>query len=141
MTVESGSAEANSLFQQFMGIEPEALRSYAPTRFEFTKKGFSAKTEGEFGYSAGRLVPVERHGKSVLNSVEVELRAPLPPKAAKTKIVELKVSELAAEGAQPATKAIEMAARALGWQKGLAWIERIELAASGLIRAKVGFAR
>ena len=138
---ESGSAEANSLFQRFMGVQPEALRWYAPTQFELTSKGFSASVEGEFGYSAGSFSPLERYGKAVLGKIEVELRALKPPKAVKTVTVELNVDELAASGVQPAALAIETGARRLGWQKGRAWIEQIELASPGHIRAKVGFAR
>jgi hypothetical protein len=143
LTTEGASAEGNALFQKYMALQPELLRSYAPLRFELGAKGFSAKAEGNFGYSAEELLPLERYGKTVLSSVKVELKAPPPPKAWKTAVVEFKVAALAAGGdaVQPGARAIELAARQLKLAKGLAWIESIELKSPGLIRATVGFAR
>lgn len=143
LTTEGGSAEGNALFQRYMALQPELLRSYAPTRFEVGKAGFSAKAEGSFGYSAEEIVPLERYGKTVLGSVKVELKGAPPPKAWKTAVVEFKAAELAARGdaVQPGARAIELAAAKLKLSKGLAWVESIGLASPGLIRATVAFAK
>jgi len=143
LTTEGASAQGNALYLKYMALQPELLRSYTPTRFTVTRTEFSTTAEGRISYSAQELEPVERYGKTVLNSVAVEfVSAPLP-KVWKSAEVEIKVAELAAGGdaVQPGARAIELAARKLKLTKGRAWIESIELVSPGLIRAKVNFAK
>lgn len=143
ITEEGASAEGNALMQRFMGVEPALLRGYAPMSFAKVKDVYSFKVEGEFGYSAEATREVERYGRVVLKSVKAEIRAPEPPRAAKTQLVTLKVADLAAQRGvvQPAQAAVEAAARKLKLKKGVAWIVSMELAAPGLLKAAVGFAK
>jgi len=143
LVVEGESAEGNALFQRYMGLQPELLRSYAPSRFELTAKGLSVKAEGLLSYEAGGLVEVERRGRAVLSSVEAVIRGAPPPKAWKRAAVELALADLAAAGGavQPGAAAIEAAARKLKLKRGVAWVESIGLAAPGLIEATVAFAK
>jgi hypothetical protein len=140
---EGASAEANALMQRYMGVEPEILHSYAPTRFELAKGAYSFKAEGEFGYEAEGVLEVARYGNVVLKSVKAALRAPAPPAAYKTQVVALKVADLAAKKGkvQPAEAAIEAAARKLKLKRGLAWIVNMEFKAPGTLQATVGFAK
>jgi len=140
---EGDSAEGNALARRFMGLEPALLAGYAPVRFERVKGGYAFSAEGQFGFSAGESRELERYGRVVLSSAQVELRAPAPPRAWKTRKVSLRVVELAARrgAVQPAQAAIEAAARELGLERGRAWIISMELLGTGLLRATVGFAR
>lgn len=140
-TVAGDSAEGSALYQKYMALQPEILRSYLPAHFELGKKGFLLKAQGDFGFSAEDPEPLERYGHVVLNSVKVELRSPPPPAAWKTTVVEMQVADLAAarELVQPGTKAIELAALKLKLKKGSAWIESIERPSPGKIKATVAF--
>jgi hypothetical protein len=140
---EGNSSEGNSLFLKKMGVEPEVLKSFAPSRFSRVGGKFSISVEGSFGYEAGTPVLIERSGKLALYELPLRLRADPPPAPAKTVTVTVLLSELAKSGAlvQPAQKAMDKAAASLGWTKGIAWIIELRPAGSGKLKAIVGLVK
>ncbi|HTX72105.1 MAG TPA: hypothetical protein VMC79_04705 [Rectinemataceae bacterium] len=138
----SASSEGQSLFLQQMGFGPEALRAFAPSRFERGPGGFRSHTEGAFGYQMEGQREIARSGEVILYQASVRVRSAPPPRAKKTVTVDLSLSELAKTGdaVQPDLRAIEVAATRLGWTSGLAWI--IDMSWRGLdtIRVRVALA-
>lgn len=140
MVEEGASSEANSLFLRKMFLDPAALQHFAPAAFTFSGGRLKLEAEGTFGYTAATPRLVERKGAMALYEVKAEIRAPAPPRAWKTAVVELRTADLAV-GADLGFKAIEFAARKLRLSGGRAWIVDMGLKSPGLIRAKVAFAR
>jgi len=137
---EGASSDAHSLFMRKMILDPAALQRFAPSAFTFSGGRLKLEAEGAFGYTATTPRLVERRGATALYEVKAEIRAPAPPRAWRTAVVELRTADLAA-GADLGLTAIELAVRKLRLSTGRAWIVDMGLKSSGLIRAKVAFAR
>ena len=140
---EGASAEGNALFLQKMGVEPETLKSFAPSRFTRADGVFSASAQGDFAYQAESPVLVERLRGLALYQVPVKIRAPAPPRAAKKVDVIVLLSDLKKEGGivQPAFRAMDLAAASAGWTSGSAWIIEMKSVGKGKLKAVVGLAR
>lgn len=140
---EGSSAEGNSLYLKKMGVDPEALRSFALSKFSFSGKTFKAVAQGQFSYEAGTPELKDRVGALSLYEVRVRLSAPLPPKAQATVSVQFSLKELAPAGGivQPAVRAMELAAIKAGMKAGTAWIVEMARIAPGVLRATVALAR
>jgi hypothetical protein len=140
---EGASSEGNSLFLQRMGADPEALKSFAPSRFTRSGGRFSATVSGSFAYQADTPELVERSGRLALYQVPVRLKAQLPPKPEKSVQVTISLSDLGKAGAvmQPAYKAMDLAAASLKWKSGSAWIIEMQSLGKGKLKAVVGLAR
>ena len=134
------SSEAQSLYLRQMGFGPEALRGFAPPRFARGSAGFSCRTDGAFGYDSGTPVEVARRGDVILYRVAATVRSAPPPRAAKTLIVDIRLSELARTGdlIQPGIKAMDLASSRAGWDSGLAWVLSMKWRAPDVLRATVG---
>jgi hypothetical protein len=139
---EGASSEGNSLYLSKMGVDPEALRSFAPSRFTSGLAGFKTVAEGKFSYEADTPVLADRSGKLVLYEVPVRLSAAAPPKARATVTVEFGLKDLRSGGGivQPAVRAMQLAAAKAGIKSGIAWIVEMERVSTGMLRAKVGLA-
>jgi hypothetical protein len=126
-----------------MGADPEALRSFAPSRFTAGSGAFTAAAQGQFSYEAGTPVLRDRAGKLALYEVPLRLSAPPPPKAQITVTVQFRLRDLASGRgiAQPAIRAMQLAAAKAGMRSGIAWIVEMARVAPGTLRAKVGLAR
>jgi hypothetical protein len=137
---EGASAEGNALYLQKMGVEPEALKSFAPANFSRAGGEFSVSVRGKLSYSAETPVLLERSGSVALYEVAVALRADDPPQAKKRVRVTVKLGDLAKakELAQPAVRAMDLAAAAAKMRKGTAWIIEMEYAGKGRLEALVG---
>jgi hypothetical protein len=140
---EGSSSEGNSLFLQKMGIDPEALKSFAPTRFSRVGSRFSASVQGTFAYEAESPVLVERGGGLALYEVAVRLRSDPLPSPTKKVTVTLLVGDLARSGelVQPALRAMDLAAASVKWTSGSAWIIDMRTEGAGKLKAVVGLAR
>jgi hypothetical protein len=140
---EGSSSEGNSLFLQKMGVDPEALKSFAPTSFSRVGKKFSASVQGTFAYEADSPVLVERRGRIALYEVAVRLRSDPLPSPAKKVSVTLLIGDLAESGdlVQPALRAMDLAAASLKWTSGTAWIIDMRPAGAGKLKAIVGLAK
>jgi len=144
LVVEGPSSEANELYLKNMGIKPEAMRAFVPSHFVL-EAGRVAIEEGEsdFGYEAETPRLVERRGTLALYEVEASIRGPLPPQPEKTVVVDIPFAVLFAgdDVAQPGMRAIESAAKKLGWKAGSAWIRSMRLKGAQTLRVEVGFTR
>lgn len=98
--------------------------------------------ESDFGYEAETPRLVARKGNLALYEVDASIRASLPPKPTKTIVVDIPFAVLFAgnDATQPGLRAIEAAARKLGWKTGSAWIRSMRLKGSETLRVEVGFA-
>jgi hypothetical protein len=143
VTEEGSSSEGNSLFLRKMGVDPEALKSFAPSRFSRIQGKFSASVLGTFAYEAERPVLLERSGRLALYEVPVQLRSDTPPSAMKTVTVTVSLSDLRKSGGfvQPAFRAMDLAAASLRWMSGTAWIIEMKSSGPGKLSAVVGLTR
>ena len=143
LVAEGASSEANELYLKNMGIKPEAMRAFVPSHYVF-EAGRVTIEEGksDFGYEAETPRLVARKGNLALYEVEASIRASLPPKPTKTILVDIPFAVLFAgdDAAQPGLRAIEAAARKLGWKAGSAWIRSMKLRGAETLRVEVGFA-
>jgi hypothetical protein len=143
LVVEDSSSEANELYLKNMGLKPEAMRAFVPSHFAL-ESGRVTIEEGEsdFGYEAETPRLVARKGNLALYEVEASIRGPLPPQPAKTVVVDIPFAVLFSSGdvEQPGLRAIEAAAKKLGWKEGSAWIRSMRLKGSQTLRVEVGFA-
>jgi hypothetical protein len=140
---EGTSAEGNSLYLRKMGVDPEALRSFAPSRFTVGPGDFSAVVQGRVSYEAGTPVLADRVGKLALYEVPLRLAAAPPPRAQATVIVQFNIRDLASGRGivQPALRAMQLAAAKARMRSGFAWIVEMARVAPGTLRAKVGLAK
>jgi hypothetical protein len=140
---EGASAEANSLYLRKMGVDPEVLKTFAPSRFTAGPGAFKAIAQGQFSYEAGTPVLRDRAGKLALYEVPLKISAAPPPKAQATVSVRFGFKELAsAKGSvQPALRAMQLAAAKAGMKSGIAWIVEMSLVDPGMLSATVGLSR
>lgn len=140
---EGGSAEGNSLFLKKMGVDPEAVKTFAPTRFSRVGGKFTAFAQGVFSYQAETPVLVDRSGRLALYEFPLRLKSDAPPNPEKTVTVTVLLSELAKSGGivQPALKAMDKAAASLKWTEGTAWIIDMRRAGKGKLKAIVGLTK
>jgi hypothetical protein len=144
VTMEEGqSAEGNSLFMRKMGVDPEAVKTFAPARFSRAMGKFSVRVQGSFAYQAESPTRVARSGRLALYEVPIRIKADPPPKAWKTVKVSLSLAELSKAGglAQPAVMAMDKAAAAQKLSEGTAWIIEMSHAGKGKLKATVGLAK
>ncbi len=137
---EGASSEGNSLFLSRMGVEPELLRYWVPTRFTKTGKLKSTAAEGKLSYTAETPVLLEKKGKSALYQVPVTFGGPALPKAEKTVKVDFRLKDLLVKGdiLQPGAMAIELAVAKAGMAEGRAWVIDMKRLKDGSLRATVG---
>jgi hypothetical protein len=144
---EGASAEGNALYLQKMVIEPEGLKSFAPVAFARTGKVFSVSVNGEFDYSAGSPVIVDRSGRVALYEVPLLLSSGDQPQAAPVAFKKVKVTVKLADLAkaqdlvQPSIRAIDLAAASAKMKSGTAWILDMKYAGKGRLEAQVGLAQ
>jgi hypothetical protein len=140
---EGNSSEGNSLYLQKMGVDPEAIKTFAPVRFTRVGGKFSASVQGAFAYQAETPTKVDRSGRLGLYEVPLRLKADPPPAAAKTVTVTILLSDLAKSGdiVQPSIMAMDKAAASLKWTEGTAWIIEMSRAGKGKLKAVVGLAK
>jgi hypothetical protein len=133
---EGASSEGNSLFIQKMGVEPELIKSFAPSRFTKSAEGFAFSTQGSFAYQAESPVFIERSGKLALYEVPVRIKAEVPTRGVKKLNVTLRLADV-----QPDFAAMRAAAAKSGWTTGTAWIVEMKRTGKGLLSAVVGLAK
>jgi hypothetical protein len=140
---EGASSEGNSLYLQKMGVDPEAVKTFAPVRFSREGGKFTTTVQGAFGYQAQTPTRIARSGRLALFEVPVRIKADPPPKPWKTATVTVLLSDLAkAKGlVQPAVKAMDLAAAAQKMGSGTAWIMDMSYAGKGKLKATVGLAK
>jgi hypothetical protein len=144
LVAEGSSSEASELYLKNMGVKPEAMRAFVPSHYVF-EAGRVTIEEGEsdFGYEAETPRLVAKKGNLALYEVEASIRASLPPQPARTIVVDIPFAVLFAgdDAEQPGLRAIEAAARKLGWKAGSAWIRSMRLKGPETLRVEVGFSR
>jgi hypothetical protein len=140
---EGNSSEGNSLYLRKMGVDPEAVKTFAPVRFSRAERKFSTTVQGVFGYQAETPVLVDRSGRLGLYEVPLRLKADPPPVPAKTVTVTVLLSELATSGdiVQPAVNAMDKAAASQKMVAGTAWIIEMSYVGKGKLKAVVGLAK
>jgi hypothetical protein len=140
---EGQSSEGNSLFMRKMGVDPEALKTFAPARFSRSGGKFAATVKGDFAYQAESPTRVARSGRLALYEVPLRIKADPPPKPTKTVKVSLSLAELAKAGGivQPAFMAMDKAAAAQKMSEGTAWIIEMSHSGKGKLKAVVGLAK
>jgi len=140
---EGNSSEGNSLYLRKMGVDPEAIKTFAPVRFSRAGGKFTTSVQGVFAYQAETPVQVDRSGRLGLYEVPLRLKADPPPAAAKTVTVTVLLWELAKSGGivQPSVQAMDKAAASLKWTEGTAWIIEMSRAGKGKLKAVVGLAK
>jgi hypothetical protein len=140
---EGASADANSLFLNKMGVDPELLRAFCPSSFTRGPTGFSARAQGNFAYQAETPVLVDRSGKVVMYEVAVALKADAPPRASATMTVLVDFADLrTGKGLiQPSIKAMDYAAEKAGMKFGWAWIVSMKRVGVGKLEAVVGLSK
>jgi hypothetical protein len=140
---EGASADANSLFLNKMGLDPELLRAFCPSTFTRGPTGFSARAQGNFSYQADTPLLVDRSGKLVMYEVPVALKSDSPPRAVATVTVTVDFADLrTGKGlVQPSVKAMDYAAEKAGMKFGLAWIVSMKRVGTGKLEAVVGLSK
>jgi hypothetical protein len=126
-----------------MGVDPEALKSFAPMRFFRVGSKFSASVQGSFAYEAESPVLIGRSGRLALYQVAVRIKSDPPPSPVKKVKVSLLLGDLAKSGdlVQPALRAMDLAAASLKWSDGTAWIIDMKPAGKGKLEAVVGLTK
>jgi hypothetical protein len=140
---EGKSSEGNALYLKKMGVDPEAVKTFAPLRFTREGGKFTTTVQGAFAYQAESPTMVDRSGKVALYEIPLRLKADPPPKAEKTVKVTVSLSELSGAGGlvQPSIKAMDKAAAAQKMSSGTAWIIEMSRAGKGKLKATVGLAK
>jgi hypothetical protein len=140
---EGQSADANSLFLNKMGLDPELLRAFCPSSFSRGPTGFSARAQGSFSYQADTPVLVDRSGKVVMYEVSVALKSDAPPRATTTVTVTVDFADLRTGAGliQPSLKAMDYAASKAGLKFGWAWIVSMKRVGAGKLEAVVGLSK
>lgn len=140
LVAEGASSEGTELYLKNMGIEPEAVRAFVPAHFRLEGGKLSlVEGESDFGYEAGTPRLVARSGKLALYEDEVSVRGPQPPKVSRVLTVDIPFKVLFAGGdiKQPGLRAMEAAAKKLGWKSGRAWIRSMRLKGADTLRVEV----
>jgi hypothetical protein len=140
---EGASADANSLFLNKMGMDPELLRAFCPSTFSRGPTGFVARAQGTFAYQADSPVLVDRSGKVIMYEIPVKLKSDPLPKATTTVTVAVDFADLRkAKGlVQPSIKALDYAAEKAGMRSGWAWVVSMKRVSAGKLEAVVGLSK
>jgi hypothetical protein len=140
---EGASSEGNALFLQKMGVDPEAVKTFAPMRFSRAGGKFTATVQGAFAYQAETPRRISSSGTLALYEVPLKLKSDPPPKPETTVKVTILLSELSVAGGivQPSIAAMGKAAAAKKMDSGTAWIIEMSYAGKGKLKALVGLAK
>jgi len=140
---EGASSDANSLYLQKMGLDPELLRSFCPSTFARGPTGFATRAQGTFSYQADAPVLVDRSGKLAMYEVPVKLKADAPPRSGTkvTVIVDFADIRKGKGLVQPSIKAMDYAADKAGLRSGWAWIISMKRIGEGKLEAVVGISK
>gem|GEM_PF-1995549 len=140
---ESQSSEGDELFLRKMGVDPEAVKTFAPVSFSRRGGKFEAVVRGAFGYQARNPRRLASSGKLALYEVPLKIKSDPPPRPWKTARVSIDIAELSPSGGivQPSVAAMDKAAAALKVTSGMAWIIEMRYSGKGRLNALVGLAR